>query len=70
MRSQGDSLFIREDDVPDDKERFAMMASHIRIIAETMLREFFGERCPDYQEDCECCRRWKLLDDLCDNPFG
>ena len=50
-------------------DQFAMMAGHLRIIAETMLIEFFGERCPDFEVECECCRRWKLLDDFTENPF-
>lgn len=56
-------------DEQDDSDTFDMMAGHLRIIAETMLRDFFGERCEDFDEDCECCRRWKLLDALTENPF-
>ncbi len=48
---------------------FAMMVSHIRIIANTMLEENFGPRCPNFDGDCECCKRWKALDDLTANPF-
>ena len=53
-----------------DFDEFAMMAGHVRIIAETMLAEFFGQRCPDFEKDCECCQRWKFLDDLTANPFA
>ena len=53
----------------NDEREFDIMAGHIRTIAETMLVKFFGERCPDFEPDCECCRRWKLLDELTENPF-
>ena len=53
----------------DDCARFAMMVRHLRAVAETMLEEYYGERCPDFHTDCECCRRWKLLDELTANPF-
>ena len=38
--------------------------------ARKMLIKHFGERCPDYEPECECCKRWKLLDDLIANPFN
>lgn len=51
------------------RSRFDMMAGHIRTIAETMLREHFGDRCPDFEPNCISCQRWKLLDDLTANPY-
>jgi hypothetical protein len=53
----------------EDQAKFDQVAGHIRIVAETMLVEFFGERCPDFEPTCECCKRWQLLDDLVANPF-
>ena len=57
----------------DDRAQFTMMAGHVRTIAETMLREFFGdcERVDknDRDVDCPSCQRWKSLDDLTANPF-
>jgi hypothetical protein len=52
-----------------DGAKFAMMVSHLRIIAEEMLTEFFGPRCDDYEAGCGCCGRWRLLDDLTADPF-
>ena len=52
-----------------DSDQFDMMASHVRTIADELVAEMFGPRCIDYVENCECCRRWKLLDDLLENPF-
>lgn len=28
------------------------------------IQEIWGERCPDYCEDCPCCDAWKQYDDL------
>lgn len=36
----------------------------VKRLAGAMLEEVFGSRCPDFDADCECCRRWRLLDDL------
>lgn len=33
------------------------------LIAEA-ITEAFGERCPDYDKDCWCCRAWQQYDDL------
>lgn len=53
-----------------DKQEFGMMASHIRTIAMEMLEQHFGERCLEFEPDCECCKRWKALDDLVANPYA
>ena len=54
-------------------DRFAAAASHIRTLAETVLLEHFGERCDDFEfeseSECDCCKRWRALDDLIDNPY-
>ena len=52
-----------------DAEHFHMMAGHLRIVAEEMLREFFGERCDEFDEDCPICMRWNALAVLTENPF-
>lgn len=28
----------------------------------TFLTEYFGERCPDFDKDCPCCRVWVRYD--------
>lgn len=53
-----------------DYNRFAMMAGHVRIVGETLLREYFGERCHEFDPNCANCERWKALDDLTENPFA
>ena len=45
-----------------DEQRMANDASLLRTHAEGYLTEWFGERCPDVSEECECCKRWKALD--------
>jgi hypothetical protein len=37
--------------------------------ATQFVTELYGPRCTEFDPDCECCRRWKLLDDLVENPF-
>lgn len=53
-----------------DEARFAQTAGHVRTIAEPMLREWFGERCADFEPDCHVCQRWAALDALTKNPFS
>ena len=43
-----------------------MMRNHVKVVAEAMLRDWWGERCPDFDPDCECCKHWYLLDQLVD----
>ena len=52
-----------------DREEFAKHARHIRTIAEVMLEESFGPRCPDESPGCPTCDRYRLLDELTANPF-
>lgn len=47
-----------------EHETFDMMAGHVRTIATEMITEEFGPRCSGYEESCEICRRWWLLDSL------
>jgi hypothetical protein len=49
---------------------FVRDAGYVRTLAEPLLLEFFGERCPDFCDACVCCRRWKALDDLLANPWA
>lgn len=57
------------DEDEEDRRRFDMMSGHLRTIAEAMLTEHFGERCPDFEEECVCCKRWKALDALTASPY-
>lgn len=52
-----------------ESRSFDMFVRHARPIIETILNTHFGQRCPDYCEDCEVCRRWKLMDDLLESPY-
>ena len=53
----------------DTCDEFKTITNHITIIAKELLTTFFGERCIDYDENCECCKRWHALDVLIENPF-
>ena len=33
------------------------------------VKKWFGKRCPDIDERCECCRRWHYVSNLIENPF-
>lgn len=35
---------------------------YIKTLLSKYLTEFYGERCPDYDGDCECCKRWECFD--------
>jgi hypothetical protein len=48
---------------------FDTRAKVVRSFAEPLLREFFGDRCEDFEPGCECCKRWAALDRLLENPF-
>lgn len=47
---------------------FESLAMPVIAAAAHFLTQMFGERCPDYCDGCEVCRRWKLLDELTANP--
>ncbi len=50
-------------------QRFSHLARAVRVEAEVLLVQEFGERCEDYEPECLCCKRWKALDDLIANPY-
>lgn len=52
------------------KADYEKQSNYIRTIAEKMLTEHVGDRCPDYEPSCESCKRWKALDALVDNPYS
>lgn len=33
-------------------------------LIEEAIKEWYGERCPDYQECCPCCDAWLQFDNL------
>lgn len=49
--------------------KFDMMRGHVRTVAEAFITEWFGERCPEHAEGCECCERWNALDKLLNDVF-
>ena len=36
----------------------------ITDLIEEAITEQWGERCPDYDQDCPCCRAWQQMDSL------
>lgn len=50
------------------ERQFRMKADIVYAVAMPLVIDEFGERCRTFDAKCECCRRWKLLDDLLENP--
>jgi len=54
----------------EERAEFLQHVANVRMFAVTFLKEFFGERCSNFFDPvCECCRRWKALDDLTRDPW-
>ena len=51
-----------------DHLEFEAYAQSVREAAVALLLNQFGPRCVEYEPDCPCCQRWKLLDQLLENP--
>lgn len=62
-----EALAVAEDD--GHYPAFVAAVGAVRHKAEPFLKQFFGERCPDFEADCEACKRWAALETLLDNPF-
>ena len=35
----------------------------MRTLLEEAISEYFGERCPDFEPGCPCCRAWAEFDE-------
>ena len=35
-----------------------------QFISWLYIRKLWGPRCPDYQEGCPCCEKWKEHDEI------
>ena len=36
---------------------------------ESVLLEHFGEKCKDFEPNCHCCKKYKALEVLFENPY-
>lgn len=36
----------------------------MRSLLEEAIQEHFGERCPDFEPGCPCCRAWAEFDEI------
>jgi len=54
---------------PTDEYKFACDANNIEHDAIKYIKKWFGSRCEEFEPECECCKRWKALDNLIENPF-
>lgn len=37
------------------------------LLIEHAIDNYFGERCPEYEEGCVCCELWKFFDKITEN---
>ncbi len=33
---------------------------------ESFVRWYYGERCPEYEKECACCKAWRVFDRFAD----
>ena len=52
-----------------DEEEFDIAVEPVVFFATPFLDTFFGERCSEFELECECCKRWAAFDVLVENPF-
>jgi len=52
-----------------DEEEFSIAVEPVVFLATPLLDTFFGERCSEFEPECECCKRWAAFDVLVQNPF-
>lgn len=43
--------------------------SEPKRLTELLLERWYGPRCVEADEHCECCKKWRQFDELFDNPF-
>ncbi len=53
----------------DEATDFARDARRVLEIGNHFLGRWFGPQCADFEPDCECCKRWKLLEALVHSPW-
>lgn len=54
---------------PTGYELFQARASEAFYYGQRLVDFWFGPRCVVFEPTCEVCRRWRLLDQLVQNPF-
>ena len=54
---------------PSNYREFEYSANYPRLLASIFIEEQYGQRCEDFEPDCECCKKWALYDQLFKNPF-
>lgn len=57
-------------ELTEDAATFLIVSGHVRTVATAFIEEQFGERCTEYEPECECCKRWKALDIILENPWN
>jgi hypothetical protein len=53
----------------DEEEAINRDIEKIKAVVEPFLKGWFGDRCPDFDENCLLCKRWQHYDQLIKSPF-
>ena len=53
----------------NDYTHFEALAQPVYEAGRHLLLEMYGPKCDTYDGNCVCCRRWRLLEQLVQNPF-
>lgn len=49
----------------DEIDELESALRHVALIAtETFVREYYGDRCDDFDPLCTLCRKWRAFDEL------
>lgn len=38
------------------------MSKILKYFIKRWMKKYWGERCPEFESDCGCCRAWKYYD--------
>jgi len=45
-------------------EAMVLHGMELKLKVAQYIEEWYGEKCPDYEENCPCCKKHKALNDL------
>lgn len=57
------------DEVDELDKEFDEDVEEVKDVVEPFLKEWFGDRCPDFDENCIVCKKWQLYDKLIKKPW-
>lgn len=54
---------------PKSEKRLHNLFNKHSIELKRFVIRWYGHKCKDFNPDCICCKKWKLLEELIENPF-